>query len=86
MTVWVNEKPFEHRCRNGTVFTGTRCDLRDGVDVQLDGWVKDVRGWRELVNCDYVEFAAWHALNIFPQLNGFQGYDCITFRNTTEHV
>ena len=25
------------------------------------------------------EFAAWHALNIFPQLNDFRGYDTLTF-------
>jgi hypothetical protein len=31
------------------------------------------------VMADMVEFGAWHAINIYPDLNGFQGYDCVSF-------
>lgn len=78
----MNEKPFEHRCRWGTVFTGNRCDLKDGVDVKVDSWVNESTNREACIASDYVEFAAWHALCIHPHLNGFQGYDCIAFRQT----
>jgi hypothetical protein len=54
---WLNEKPFEHRCFNGTVFSGTRCDLRDGVIV-------DAITTNPFRLCqDYAEFAAWHGMH-----------------------
>lgn len=28
---------------------------------------------------DVAQMIAYHAMNIWPELNGFQGYDCIKF-------
>lgn len=74
MTRFLNESPFEHRSRYGCEFTGTRCDFRDGVRVVRPRHINEVQ-----FASDVAEFAAWHSSNIWEQLNGFQGYDCIDF-------
>jgi len=70
----MNAKSIEHMSRNGTVFKSERGDLRSGVMV-VSSW--DV-GMGEMC-ADFAEFAAWHALHIHPNLNGFGGYDAISY-------
>ena len=72
MTLLLNETPFSHNCRYGTVFSATRCDFRDGVIVT------DIPK-KELLAMDMAEMIGYHACAILPELNGFQGYDCISF-------
>jgi hypothetical protein len=67
----INEKPLEHTCRCGTRFTG-RCDLSGVVTMH-----SPAKGDRLLR--DVAEFAGWHGVNIWPRLNGFNGYSSITF-------
>ena len=68
----MNDKSFSHHCRYGTVFTATRCDFKDGVTVtQVPK--------KELLAMDTAEMIGYHARAIYPELNGFQGYDCISF-------
>lgn len=33
---------------------------------------------------DAAEMAGYHAVNIRPELNGFQGYDCLEFKEIGE--
>lgn len=73
MTNWLNEKSFSHLCHYGTYFEAARCDFRDGVKVTNAPKMPD------RLASDVAEMATYHALNIHPQLNGFQGYDCIWF-------
>lgn len=64
----LNEKPFEHHCRNGTVFKARRCDFKGGVTAYIPD-----RMPLELMMEDASELAAWHWANIVPKLNGFTG-------------
>lgn len=68
-----NETPIEHTCRNGTVFRSSRADLADVVQVKRSS------DWPQTC-ADFAEFGAWHAMEIWPHLNGFQGYDCVRYR------
>ena len=81
MAAPINDKPFEHHSRNGTQFTGARCDLREGVEGLVP--VHVMRS-AVLLAQDVAEFTAWHRSCIWDQLNGFQGYDCIHFTFTEE--
>ena len=81
----MNAEPIEHTSQSNLItFRCARADL--SVPIAVTGWgqiiVKgDTRGVpMERFASDVAEFAAWHAINIFPQLNGFQGYNCITFK------
>lgn len=69
---WLNHKPFSHYCRFGTRFGASRCDFRDGVSVMYDRPLT-----KEEAASDVAEMIGYHAVNIRPELNGFQGYDCI---------
>lgn len=70
---FINHKSFSHYCRYGTKFTASRCDFRDGVEVS------DVPETQTQFACDVAEMIGYHAVNIRPELNGFQGYDCINW-------
>ena len=74
VTKWLNEEPWEHRCKNGTVFRSSRCDFREGVVVTTRISTTE----KQLLQ-DVGEMVAYHAMTIHSQLNGFQGYDCITY-------
>ena len=74
MAISLNKKKFEHLCRNGTRFTADRCDFRNGVVAEIPHSIS-----REQLMQDVSEMIAYHALNIFDQLNGFSGYDYITY-------
>lgn len=74
MAKFLNEKKFEHICGNGTQFTADRCDFRGGILAEVPKGISR----KELMQ-DVSEMIAYHALNIFNQLNGFSGYDCIKY-------
>lgn len=78
MAKHLNERSFEHSCRNGTNFFSDRCDFRTNVRVEVP---RDIS--REALMQDVSEMIGYHAMNIFPQLNGFQGYDTIIFQFTS---
>ncbi len=75
MSKFINDKPLEHMCRNGTVFKSERCDLKSGVRV-YSSWELD----KLQLAADFAEFGAWHAVNYWNQLNGFSGYDNIIYK------
>lgn len=64
-----NEKPFRYLGKSGTVFTAERCDFRGGIKVQTPAQS------REDLCSDVAEMIAHHAMFIWPELNGFSGYD-----------
>ena len=71
-----NESSFSHHCHYGTMFVAKRCDFRGGV--QAIGAPKDKAAFAS----DVAEMIGYHAVNIRPELNGFSGYDCITWHLT----
>jgi hypothetical protein len=72
MAKFINESPFQHTCRYGTKFDASRCDFAGGVIVSNIPT-------KELLAMDMAEMIGYHACAIHPDLNGFQGYDCISF-------
>ena len=75
-----NDKPIEHRCHNGNVFKCQRADLKEKIIVvrDRDFTAPDMTFDEGLIK-DVAEFIGWHALVIWPELNGFSGYDTIHF-------
>ena len=65
-----NDDPFMHRTQHGTIFLCKRADLKTPVIVLTD---------RDNLLCEAVEFGAWHAQIVWPELNGFAGYDAIRY-------
>lgn len=77
MASFMNDKPFSHTSSNGTHFKADRCDLLNGVEVEKP------EGINEVALCsDFAQFAAYHAGVIHENLNGFAGYDNITYTIT----
>ena len=69
----MNEKPFTHHCCNGSRFQCDRCDFTKPIKVL------DKPPYEALFAADVAEMIGYHAINIWPELNGFQGYDTIEF-------
>lgn len=69
----MNEKSFSHISHYGTAFDCDRCDFRTPIVVSTPP--EDPR----LYVKDVAEMIGFHTTNIHPELNGFQGYDCIEF-------
>jgi hypothetical protein len=74
MSEILNNTPIEHRSKNGLVFKSENGDLRTGVTVEESYSIT-----ADAIFSDIVEFGAWHAMQIRPNLNGFSGYDCIKY-------
>jgi len=73
----LNERPYRHNCRHGSVFRAERCDFKGGVEVAFcNGKLTDKQRME-----DVAEMIGFHAVNVYPYLNGFSGYDCIEFKN-----
>jgi hypothetical protein len=74
MGEWLNERSWQHSGPNGTEFTADRCDFKSGVtanvpmDMKLERLMQDVSA-----------MVGYHATNILPHLNEFQGYDAFQF-------
>lgn len=70
----MNDRPFEHNCQYGTKFRCERCDFKEPVIV--------TNAPQNPIHfaSDVSEMIGFHATNIWPQLNGFSGYDCIQYK------
>lgn len=77
----MNDMPFEHICKNGTVFTCERCDFRAPVKVKTEFSLMEMADVEILqrIFVDISEMIGYHSKNIWEQLNGFSGYDCIHY-------
>lgn len=65
---------FSHSSANGTQFSGKTLDLSTHVNVKNEWDISN-----EQRNADFMEFGAWHCLQIRPKLNSFQGYDTVMY-------
>lgn len=74
MKLNLNNTPFYHVSRGGTEFTATRCDLEEGIVIEFPN--SDSATYAS----DIAEMIGYHSTMILPELNGFQGYDCIIFK------
>jgi|ETNvirnome_2_300_1030623.scaffolds.fasta_scaffold187152_1 hypothetical protein len=83
MPQYLNEKPWEHQTRNGTIFRCKRCDFK-GEPIVVTNWPRTERG--ELIGesfaADVAEMIGWWTVNIMlddkldPRI-GFSGFDTI---------
>lgn len=70
----MNDKRYEHTSANGTKFIAERADFEGGVRVYPQkGYTTE-----EIIQ-DTAQMIADHRGNIWPELNGFAGYDLIDF-------
>lgn len=72
--IFMNEEALEYRAPNGTAFKSERCDLRSVVKV-----ISKRKLQPHLLAQDLVAFGAYHAHYILPLLNGFPGYDAVSY-------
>jgi len=70
----MNDTPFEYEAANGTKFTCERCDFKEVINVK---WMHETTDAD--FHLDIAEMIGYHAINVHPQLNGFQGYDVLNF-------
>lgn len=63
------DQPIMHVTHNGVIFVCERADLKAPLFALTE---------RLHFEADTLEFGAWHAQMIWPELNGFQGYDTVT--------
>jgi hypothetical protein len=70
---------FEHRCRHGSVF---RCESTNLTKpIMVTNWPRCNEGVidEERFASDVAQMIGFHAMNILPNLNGFSGYDCLSW-------
>jgi hypothetical protein len=84
--VFLNDKPFEHICSNGTKFRCERCDFTKTIFYSNEPHEGICQTDEVRLMVDVAEMIGFHATNIHPQLNGFSGYDCITFECCFEEI
>jgi hypothetical protein len=73
MRTFLNDRPFSHIGPNGTHFHCKRGDL--SVNVTCEDVPEDALRFAQ----DVASFVGVHALDYWPHLNGFAGYDTLRF-------
>lgn len=74
-----NSEPLTYTTYDNAVkFVCPVSDLREVVDVYISDSVSTEQHLKKY----YLEFGAWHAMEVREKLNGFPGYDCVTFKET----
>jgi hypothetical protein len=76
----INDKPIDHITSRGVTFRCARADLREPIIIYNYDHITSFGEFAKAA----AEFAAWHALCIFDQLNGFQGYGSLDFKLSEE--
>lgn len=74
----MNNKSFQYLSHCGTVFECAKCDFSAPIYVEVGGGAYD---FVDILIKDVAEMIGYHAVNIRPELNGFAGYDCLTFKD-----
>jgi hypothetical protein len=69
----INDKPFTYETRSGAVFRCNTSDLRG--DIRVTGYSEEPAKFA----VEVAEMASHHAIEVWPKLNGFQGYDTLRF-------
>jgi cytolysin (calcineurin-like family phosphatase) len=73
-TQWINDKALSHTATNGCRFKAARADLKGGVKL-----IKPEGTTEANMAADIAEFGAFHGMEIWPRLNGFQGWGSVEF-------
>jgi hypothetical protein len=78
----MNDRPFSHISRHGIEFRCKRCDFREPIEVEIGTEYRPEyhEVYLNRVMVDVSEMIAYHVQNIWKNLNGFSGYDCIEFK------
>ena len=74
----MNDKSFEHRCKNGIFFTATRTDFKDGTIIAHLPYAMRDADEVELASAT-AEMIGWHAANVRQYLEDFKDYDNLKF-------
>lgn len=69
----MNKQTFSYISHYGTQFECSRCDFKAPIRIS------EAQGDEHQRKSDLAEMIGFHAVNIHPNLNGFQGYDCLKF-------
>ncbi|MCP4526701.1 MAG: hypothetical protein GY833_12455 [Aestuariibacter sp.] len=72
----MNGRAFQHSA-NGFDFFSERCDFKDGLYVVKPDTYETSES--DLIAAT-AHVVGYHACNVRPELNGFAGYDAITFK------
>jgi len=73
----MNSKPFSYQSNWGTCFSCATCDFSTPIKVSRVPLTVGIE--IQWFSRDLAEMIGYHATNILPELNGFQGYDTIKF-------
>lgn len=75
----MNDKPFEFRTSDGSVFTCERSDF--SLPIKVRGIPIDLNAEANLSMAfkAVAEMIAYHRSEIWPHVTGFSGYDCLAF-------
>lgn len=71
----MNRKPLAYTTCAGVVFTAPRADFLDGVVISGAANLSP-----EELAAATAEFIWWHVTEVYPQLQGFFGYDSVPFK------
>ena len=74
----MNKTPFSYHSSWGSTFECDTCDFSTPMRVRQIQRPKTINEL-DFYSRDLAEMIGYHATNIWPKLNGFQGYDCIKF-------
>ena len=74
----MNDRIFTYHSSWGHTFECDYCDLRTPIRVRSNRKPTNDKELSFFAR-DVSEMIAYHAMNIWPQLNGFSGYDTLTF-------
>lgn len=77
----MNNKPFKYLAHCGTSFECSKCDL--SAPIYYEQFSSSPSAISFLM-CDAAEMAGYHTVNIRSELNGFQGYDYLEFKEVGE--
>jgi hypothetical protein len=70
----LNDKPLRYDAKMCISFKAAKSDLRGGVVVSSEWPVTQLQLCKA-----FAEFGGYHAMHIWPNLNGFGGYDCTRY-------
>lgn len=79
MKEFLNDKPFSYVSSFGSEFSCPRCDFSEPISVTETPVSLSGEAFKRILAKEVAEMIGYHATNILPELNGFQGYDCLKF-------
>lgn len=71
----MNGRSFEHHGRYGCKLVASRCDFSEGARFEYHPDTTEEQRLADMAIC-----IGFHATVVLPELNGFQGYDAISWQ------